>query len=297
MKKTFLNLSIALMSVLAFTACDNDDEATVTDGTLTLNIANLEASAANEAYEGWVIVNGAPVSTGTFTVDANGALSQSTFTVKKDDLEAATDFVLSIEPIPDSDPAPSAIKILGGAFSGTSASVSAEHGAALGDAFASISGKYILATPTTTTLDDELSGVWFLDLAGGSPAVGLDLPTLPAGWLYEGWAVIDGTPISTGTFNMVDAADDSGAFSGSDEDGPPFPGEDFVMNAPMGITFPTDLNGATIVISIEPSPDNSTNPFAFKPLIGAVPDGATDHVTYDMTNSTSDTFPSGSVSR
>ena len=30
--------------------------------------------------------------------------------------------------------------------------------------------------------DDEVSGIWFLSLASGSPMQGLNLPTLPAGW-------------------------------------------------------------------------------------------------------------------
>ena len=56
------------------------------------------------------------------------------------------------------------------------------------------------------------------------------------------------------------------------------------MNAPAGLTFPTDLAGATAVISIEPSPDDAAAPFTLKPLVGAIPVDATDHVTYSMGN-------------
>ena len=49
--------------------------------------------------------------------------------------------------------------------------------------------------------------------------------------------------------------------------GPPIPGEDFLLNAPTGETFPLDLRGRKVVISIEPSPDNSPNPFLLKPLL------------------------------
>lgn len=291
MKKIYL---IAL-SVVVFAACNKDDDPAAT-GTLNLSITNLGANGADELYEGWVIVNGAPVSTGTFSVDASGTLSQTSFQVDASNLSSATAFVLSLEPNPDPDPAPSAIKVLGGDFSGNNASVSVAHGAALGDDFASAAGKVILATPTTTTTDDENSGIWFLDLSSGSPATGLTLPALPAGWKYEGWAVIDGAPITSGTFTAVDAADDAAPFSGPGN-GPPFPGEDFVMNAPSGATFPTDLAGGTLVISIEPSPDNSEAPFMFKPLVINLASDATDHVTYDMTNQVSSNFPSGSVSR
>ncbi len=289
MKKTLLVFTL----VAILSACNKDDDPAATTD-LTLSITNLEASAADEAYEGWVIVNGAPVSTGTFTVDANGTMSQTKFPVDATMLAAATTFVLSIEPVPDSDPTPSAIKILGGDFSGSSATINSAHGAALGADFASATGTAILATPTTATTDDELSGIWFLSLATGSPAAGLSLPTLPSGWKYEGWAVIDGTPVTSGTFLAVDTEDDSAPFSGPDM-GPPFPGEDFVANAPSGMMFPTDLSSATLVISIEPSPDNSDSPFMFKPLVVGL-SGAADHVDYEMSNM-SGNFPSGTVTR
>ena len=184
---------------------------------------------------------------------------------------------------------------MGGDFSGTQAAVSVSHGAALGADFASTSGTVILATPTTTEDTDELSGIWFLDLSSGMPATGLVLPTLPSNWRYEGWAVIGGVPVSSGTFSAVDAADDAAPFSGPNM-GPPFPGEDYVANAPSGLTFPTDLSGQTLVISIEPSPDNNALPFAFKPLVATMPSPAADHTNYSMTYQAS-TFPSGTVTR
>ena len=154
-------------------------------------------------------------------------------------------------------------------------------------------GSYILATPTNGDNTDENSGIWFLSLASGNPAEGLDLPTLPAGWQYEGWAVIGGTPVTTGRFTETDAVDLSDPFSGV-EPGPPFPGEDFLVNAPAGLTFPTDLAGETAVISIEPEPDDSPAPFTLKPLVGAIDANATDHVTYSIpTNLAS--FPTGTA--
>ena len=58
---------------------------------------------------------------------------------------------------------------------------------------------------------------------------------------------------------------------------PGYPGEDYVMWSAAGVDFPTDLTGATIVISVEPSPDNSEAPFALKPLAGDVPTGIMAH--------------------
>lgn len=272
-------------------ACD-DDTVSNTE-TLTLDINGLEALGDDFEYEGWVIVNGNPVSTGTFDVDGSGNLMQTTFNVSTSDLENATMFVLSIEPSPDSDPAPAATKIMSGSFAGNSATLGT---GTIGTGFDASTGKYIIATPTGTgAANEEFSGIWFLDNSGSSPVAGLDLPTLAAGWKYEGWAVIDGTPVTTGTFTAVDAADASAPFSGTDP-GPAFPGEDFLLNAPSGLTFPTDLRGETAVISIEPDPDNSTAPFLLKPLLGTIPASLTGN-PYAMNNNVTGSFPTGTVTR
>lgn len=297
MKKVLISL---LAISMAFYACDDDDDNT---GNLVLDLSGLTNLGDDYVYEGWIIVDSSPVSTGTFTVNDEGVLSATTFEVDGAMLDAATTFVLSIEPSEDSDPDPSATKILGGDFSGTSATATIMHAAAFGTGFSDVTGGYILATPTTTDDSDELSGVWFLDNSSGSAAIGLtDLPDLSnlTGWTYEGWAVIGGTPISTGTFDMASGADDnstSSPYKGDDGDGPAFPGEDFIQNAPSGMTFPTDLTGATIVISIEPVPDNSTSPFVLKPLAGEVPGTLQDHTFETMDNIAASTYPSGTVTR
>ncbi len=228
----------------------------------------LEPLGASAVYEGWLIIDGAPQSTGTFNVDAAGNFVN----VRNRAVEnaaAATTYVLTIEPAVDPDPAPAATHVLAGDFVGGTAQLSIGHPAALGTDFSTAGGGYIVATPTTATDDDARSGVWFLNPAGGSSA-SLELPTLPPGWAYEGWVVIDGTPVSTGTFTDPGAPDSSGAFSGP-ESAPLFPGEDFIVNAPTRLTFPTDVSGRTVVISVEPSPDDGAAPFALKPLVGQVP--------------------------
>jgi len=53
----------------------------------------------------------------------------------------------------------------------------------------------------------------------------------------------------------------------------------------------------TIVVSIEPNPDNDPSPFLLKPLIGTVPTGAIDHTVYNLNNQVSTSFLSGSVTR
>ena len=274
-------------------SCGDDENAT--DNQLNLTISGLEDLGEGYAYEGWIMVDGSPKTTGVFTVNENGTPSQTSFDIDEDDLQAATAFILTIEPSPDPDPGPSDVHILAGDFTGDNASLNVGHAAALGNDFAASTGGYILATPTDGADNNENSGVWFLD-PGAGPGAALSLPTLPAGWAYEGWAVIDGTPVTTGTFTSVSGADDAAPFSGS-EPGPAYPGEDFLTNAPNGLTFPTDLRGATIVVSVEPVPDNSPNPFTLKPLVGMTASDAEDHTLLSMDNNALATNPTGSAAK
>lgn len=277
--KMIKNTILAMLAVgFLATSCDSDDDDAPATADLTINLDGLEALGSDYVYEGWIIVDGSPVSTGTFT----SVTFPQSFTVDADQLASATTFVLSIEPAVDSDPAPAATKILAGDFSGSSASVNSSN--IVGD-FSASTGKYILATPTDADATNDESGIWFLDNSSGSAVVGLDLPVLSEGWTYEGWVVFDGTPVSTGTFTSLDTADDNAAtstFKGDVGNGPAFPGEDFIQNAPAGLTFPTDLKGRTVVISVEPSPDNSAEPFTLKPLAHEVPTDAMNLTTIDM---------------
>ena len=95
--------------------------------------------------------------------------------------------------------------------------------------------------------------------------------------------------------------DSHSEYSGN-EDGPPFPGEDLLRNAPMGVDFPADLadGNSEVVVSIEPDLDGTDpagpNPFAIKPLVGSVPKDATDHTRYDLIPNAG-TTPTGTVTR
>jgi hypothetical protein len=294
MIKKIKNTSLFLLAIaMVFSAC-KDDEETNPMGELTINISGLEDLGPDALYEGWMIVDGSPITTGTFSVNSMGEMSSNLFMVNSKDLDDATKFVLTIEPNPDPSPAASSVHILAGDFSGSSANLTIGHESALGSDFSAVEGKYILATPTDTISSNEDSGIWFLDNSSGSPAAGLSLPALPNGWAYEGWAVINGSPVSTGTFTSSTMADHASPFSGSLA-GPPFPGEDFLENAPAGLTFPTDIRGGKAVISIEPVPDNSTMPFLLKPLVGDIATNADVHTAIDMGQNLS--FPTGSASR
>lgn len=293
---TKMAVMAALLGTATIMSCNKTTDVEET-GTLELNLTGLEDLGDNYAYEGWIMVDGTPQSAGIFTVDASGTPSATSFDLDKEDLEKATAYILTIEPSPDNDPTPSAVHILAGEFSGSDAALTTEDSRALGTNFTTATGDYILTTPTDGNSLDENSGIWFLNNSSGSAVAGLSLPTLPAGWQYEGWAVINGQPVTTGKFLSATAADDAAPYSGTAVAGPAFPGEDFLMNAPAGLVFPTDLAGQTIVISVEPMPDNSDAPFLLKPLAGDVPSTATDHVVYNLMNNAAATNPTGTASK
>jgi hypothetical protein len=274
-------LAVFLTTTLAVFGCGGDDE---TPTQLELQLDGLDPLGDGYVYEGWLIVDGAPVSSGRFTLGADSR------TVVQDVdaglAEMASLFVLTIEPATGDDPAPADTHVLAGEFSGGQASLDAAHAAALGDDFLGAGGGYILETPSTSMVSSDFDqGIWWLDPDG--PRAGLMLPALPAGWVYEGWIVTGDGPVSTGRFDALDMADTDGAGATAGPDmAPPFPGQDLIDPA-------VSLVGTTVVISIEPEPDDSPAPFALKPLIDTVDDVAAG-VLQAMDNHAAD-FPTGTA--
>ncbi len=297
-----LRTTLALSLIAALTiSCNKDDDGgnsttTPTTNSLQLNINGLEDLGPDYVYEGWIIVNGAPITTGRFSVNNSGILSETSFNIDQAQLDIATTFILTIEPAVGDDPAPSNTHILAGDFSGSAGTMTIAHSAALGNDFSTAVGKFILATPSTMSMTDENEGLWFLDNSSGSPMESLTLPTLPSGWIYEGWAVIDGKPISSGRFTNTNMADlDNNPFKGPDGT-PPFPGEDYITGMSNGVDLSLDQPINKVVISIEPTMDNSPNPFTLKPLLSE--DLTATSPTHTVTNLQLNlNFPSGTFSR
>lgn len=297
MKKYLL---LAAAATIGLASCNNDDDSAINTKNLTLNLTGLEDLGQGYAYEGWVMVNGTPVTTGVFTVNSTGVLSQTVFPVDAATLDAGAAFILTIEPSPDNDPAPSAVKYLAGAFTNNTASISTNFGPAPGD-FSAAAGSFFLRTPTDEVMGNanngnDTNGVWF-GLPGMPPVANATLPVLPEGWIYEGWVVGAAGPISTGTFASFSTRDSSNGFSGTIYNmGPPVPGEDFFRNLPAGESLPFSVVGKPVVISIEPVPDNSPAPFTLKPL-AAMATAATAPMSQAFNNNVSATFPTGSVTK
>lgn len=267
MKKPLLALGLVALFTIGLGSCSSDDDSNATPAPptadLSVKIVGLETLTADAKYEGWIIVDDKPVSTGKFSSTS----ADQTFKVDEAQLKNATQFVLTVEPPGDTDDVPSDFKLLSGDFNGTTAQVNVKE--MIGD-FSSVSGKFIMATPTDTTTDNDQNGIWFMDPSGSTTIAGLTLPALKQGWKYEGWVIIKDKPVSTGTFSTVSGVDDSSPYSGN-QMSPAFPGEDFLSNAPTPLSFPEDgdVREKDVVISVEPDPDyDKATPFFFKPLKG-----------------------------
>lgn len=284
-----MRLLTLLLAATLFAACDSDSDSDDAQ-TFSLGVADLPALQNGFHYENWLIVDGDALPAGKFNVDGGTLVGLDGAALTGFELprggERATAIVVTVEPAGDTDTVPASTHVLAGSFSDGEARLSVGAAQALGDDFAGATGRYIVATPTTASMDDDLSGIWFIDTSSGSPAAGLSLPTLPDGWVYEGWIVQNGTPLTTGRFLSASGPDQSAPFSGP-QAGPPYPGEDLIANAPSGLTFPTDVRGAEVVLTIEPMPDDSPAPFALVPLRATVPQSAQPGVTNAMTNTAS----------
>ncbi|MEM9982952.1 MAG: hypothetical protein AAF734_10685 [Bacteroidota bacterium] len=300
MRKVSFVFFLTILSSIIFVSCDDDsDDDSPTTSNLQLDIDGLTNLGSDFVYEGWVMVDGTPMTTGTFRVNDAGELSSTSFNVDAATLSNATKFILTIEPANDPDPAPSDQKLIAGDFSGETATISTTTAPAIGD-FSMAAGALFLRTPTDESEgnnDNDQNGVWFGN-PGMPPTAGLTLPELPEGWAYEGWVIGDAGPISTGTFTSFDMRDSSNPFSGTENNaGPPVPGEDFFNNAPTGETFPLDVRGRKVVISVEPVPDNSPAPFLLKPLeITLADDAATGPTQFSFERNLT-SFPTGTVTR
>ncbi len=287
-----LILTVAIISLMAVPAMAAE---------LALSFDNLTPldEATEGIYEGWAIIGGQPVSTGVFNVDASGnpvmpgGGGPASFMVG-DDIGLASAIKISIEPVGDIDPAPSGLIVLTGDVEGEITALSVAVPGL--DMLLTSGGSYILASPSDnemdTTNDDQ--GIWFLTVPG--PMAGFTgLPDLGPNWIYEGWVVdVSGgspMPYTTGTFTTAEGFDSDEA--GCNAGGPPFPGQDYVAFQ-CGPVLDLDSGDFAAVLTVEPVPDNSPNPFMLKPIAGMIPLDGLMGVNM-MDNQVAATFPTGTA--
>jgi len=177
--------------------------------------------------------------------------------------------------------------------------VGTDTSSAVPPSFTTATGKYTVFTPTDINPNTS-NGIWFLNyVSAGTYTKALRIPELPSGWTYKGWVNIDGKYLSLGEFTTASGNDAQNPFVGANAL-PGYPGEDFIQNAPAGFTFPLDLSGKQVLISLEPTGfagyDHS-KPFPLYFFKGTIPSSlisAPSAAVQPLTNN-ADTFPKGTA--
>ena len=246
------------------------------------------------AYQAWVRVSGAWQSVAKFNydsqgrlIDSDGRLRANTF-ISSFDMQPGTEFLVSIEGRRDADLDPSATRILQGDIVGDGATLT------FANAVADLSGvitNYTIGTPTDTDPGNESFGFWLGTPGNYAPA--MIAPTLGNGWVYELWADLSSGPASLGRFSSPSDRDSAAPFSDQAETFS-VPGEAFIRNAPVGETFPLDVGGLGVFITVEPEPEDIEGfPFPIRIQEATIPAGVTGGEALSMTAASA--LPAGTV--
>ncbi len=250
MKKLFLILAVSMIS---FWGCEYfENSTTINSSSLELNITGLPKLNDTLTYVAWFDTDDRP----PVFIKQLSPNSQGDVFFKEEQklayLDSAQIFLVTVErksQLTATNFTASSRIVLSGRF------VNGLCNLSLGETFkdfSQTSAKYTLYTPTDGNLaSNPYGGIWFVDSVDVNKTVaGLNIPLLFAGWIYEGWIEVNGNKLSTGRFRNPKAADLFNGYSATAAS-IPFPGEDFINNAPSGFTFPLNLRGAKSFVSLE----------------------------------------------
>ncbi|MCL4498647.1 MAG: hypothetical protein M1335_00115 [Chloroflexi bacterium] len=233
-----------------------------TPKTVNVSQTNMPRLTSGE-YAAWASVNGKNVLLGEFTVNSNGKIvglngkELGSFTTSQD-LTNTTEVFVTVEKSKLNGRGPSNTRILQGSVSNNSASLKFPVD------FSNASGTVVLAImskPIDGNMVPLTNGAWFVKMSGNKAGKGLNIPNAPGGWQYGGWASKNNMmPLRIGMFTSPTQADNFNGF-GSALSQPDFPGQNFLQNAPNGYTFPLNLQGSIIWVTLEPNPGTGQSPF------------------------------------
>ncbi|MBT8398360.1 MAG: hypothetical protein HKO65_18260 [Gemmatimonadetes bacterium] len=288
---------LTLFSTILLFGCGGDGGVTGPKGNslITLSFSGLEPLTGGLHYQAWALAGTASEPWGLpvvlFNVDESGQLvDPAADSILTGPFQAGLDpqdilgIGVSLEVSDTLLSYSSFTFILGGDAVQGSVNLDTEHWIAFDRSFTGISGRFVLATPTDEDPENELGGVWFMDTGSTPVGAGLSLPVAPEGWIYEGWVSVGDQVLSTGRFNGPTGPDSTSTFSGSIA-GPSFPGEDFLTDPPGGLSFPPELVGSSLFVTVEPwmSWDVEADlPFFLRLLDTQVPADALPMTSYDL---------------
>lgn len=295
-------IAALLLCAILVAGCDSsssDEEALLFR--VDLDVDGLVPLQNAHRYQVWAVVDGQMVGSDEFNISESGQfvntagqLISRTLSFDRN-VGGASELFVVINGKTDNSEAPSSKIVMAGDVSGRSVTFSTTHPTAFGAAMGSASGQFVLTTPTDLDGSNERSGIWFGTPSGAGLSPALNVPALAPVWIYESWVSLPGGAVlSMGRFDNATTNDDARPYSFPDEiaTDPDMPGEDFLLNAPDGLSFPTDLSGATVFITVELDPDDAVDvPSGIRVLEGSVPAGASARTPYAL--SLSNQVPGG----
>ena len=230
---------------------------------LQLSFTGMPALANGFYYEGWVVVDGEPWSTGRFNVAADGSLVTPEGNPVKGgvyqadiDMTEAAAVAITLHP-PGDDRGPNAQHIVGGAVEALAAKLTLDDSLGIGANLRESTGTYSLTGERSATLT-------------------FATPGMHPGFAYEAWVVKDGVLTSLGTFGgkPVDVA--AGGHVHVHQQ------TDHTLKTHELVVDGADLRGSRVVLTLEPIPDDAPEPFGITVLDGDVVASAEVGVGYDI---------------
>lgn len=282
MSRIAISTTCAVLLLSLVTAgCDSGGTGGTEDPILLnmqLDVNELPPLGGSNNYRAWAVLPTRFLGSDLFNltetgqyVNSTGQFISNTFTFG-DAIGETTKVLISVENKDGSEDAPSSTIVLAGDIVDFQADLTVTHPDALGEGFDSASGVFSLLTPSDADDTNETEGIWFVEsISAGNWTTGLSLPARPEGWLFEGWVEVADTVLSTGRFDSATGADmDSPFMTDLVREFIDYPGEDFFMQPPPGVTFPPDFSNARVFVTLEPDPDGQPAPFAIEILSGTV---------------------------
>lgn len=244
-------------------------------------------------YSAWLrLEKGERVGLGGFNVNDNGQPIDNQGSVidrftANETLFSTVSITIAIEPSGSIGDAPSEAVILQGPFIDGIAALIVPAPPGIGDT----SGSYRVFTPTDGPNTNEGAGVWAVSANGEATLALGDLNSL---YRFEHFMVINGMPITMGRFETADSGDFANPWSGPlHSEAPEVPGEDFLANAPAGFTFPVNLSGSQLLVTLEAIYMDLVEPSQLVVLSGTLPTVVGGEII-QLTNRTAN-FPTGTA--
>jgi len=283
-------LFLLIVLLLLISSCKKNELLPEEDqiSAVTISLNGVNDPGSGYWYRAWLVMGSEYQNIGVFSDKDSDPVVLSNAHVNLGYLQKAQGIIITISDtnatVPDFS-APRGPRILGAELTANQSQLSVGNEYLLDSKFQFSEGYYSIETPTDSTQQDGHSGIWFVKHDSTMVNPGLTLPELTGGWKYEGWVVAEGETLSTGAFTSPIGMDESGQYSDSTASALSYPGEDFLLNSPAGVSFPLDLSGKEVFITLSPPyPSAGNEPYKLKLFTANVPAQVTAKHSYQMEN-------------